>query len=77
MFGNGLELLQPDSIEFDLPYEGLDLVKAYRGEKFTEDELNKAYSGIVNDIRLSLIYYPVINEFNGRKSLQITIQDYQ
>ena len=44
MFGNGLELLQPDSIEFDLPYEGLDLVKAYRGEKFTEDELENLQS---------------------------------
>lgn len=46
-------------------------------EKYTEDELNKAYSGIINDIRLSLVYYPTINEYNGMKSLQITIQDYQ
>ena len=58
-------------------FGNIDEFENYIVEKFTEDELNKAYSGIVNDIRLSLIYYPVINEFNGRKSLQITIQDYQ
>lgn len=58
-------------------FGNIDEFENYIVEKFTEDELNKAFSGVVNDIRLSLIYYPVINEFNGRKSLQITIQDYQ
>ena len=46
-------------------------------DKYTVDELNKAYSGVLNDIRLSLVYYPTINEYNGFKSLQITINDYQ
>lgn len=51
--------------------------EGYIIDKYTEDELNKAYSGVINDIRLSLIYYPNINEYNGMKTLQITIQDYQ
>ena len=58
-------------------FGNIDEFESYIVEKFTVDELNKAYSGVVNDIRLSVIYYPCINEFNGRKSLQITIQDYQ
>ena len=46
-------------------------------EKYGEGELDKAYRGILNDIRLSLIYYPDINEYNGMKTLQITIKEYQ
>ena len=49
----------------------------YIVDNFGESELDKAYRGIMNDIRLSLIYYPDINEYNGMKSLQITIKEYQ
>lgn len=62
----------------DAMYFGdIEEFESYIIDKYTEDELNKAYSGVINDIRLSLVYYPAINEYNGMKSLQITIQDYQ
>lgn len=62
----------------DAMYFGdIEEFESYIVEKYTQDELNKAYSGVINDIRLSLVYYPTINEYNGIKSLQITINDYQ
>ena len=49
----------------------------YIQEKFGKEELEKAYRGMLNKIRLSIIYYPDINEYNGIKSLQINIREYQ
>ena len=32
--------------------------------------------GIENDITISIIYYPDINEYNGRRTVQIIINNY-
>ena len=50
---------------------------AYLNEKFGEEEVNKALKGLTNDISLSIIYYPQINDYMGRKSLNIVISHYR
>lgn len=45
-------------------------------EVYREDEVEAAMSGRENPLRISVAYYPQINEFRGRKSLQIIISDY-
>ena len=44
--------------------------------KFGEEQVRKAKMGIANDISLSIIYYPDINEYNGRRSVQIIVNNY-
>ena len=62
----------------DAMYFGdVESFEEYIVSKYGDRELDKAYKGMQNDIRLSLIYYPDINEYNGIKSLQITIKEYQ
>lgn len=55
----------------------IDGFEKYIIEKYSEEELKKAYRGMANEIRLSLVYYPEINEYNGFKNIQITIKEYQ
>ena len=50
---------------------------AYLNEKFGEEEVNKALKGLTNDISLSIIYYPQINDYMGRKSVNIVISHYR
>ena len=44
--------------------------------KFGEEQVRKAKMSIQNDIVLSIIYYPDINEYNGRRSVQIIVNNY-
>ena len=45
-------------------------------EKFGEEQIRKAKMSIENDIVLSIIYYPDINEYNGRRTVQIIVNNY-
>lgn len=47
--------------------EFLDHIKMW----FTEEECDKMLKGMPNDIRLDVAYYPDINNFRGRETLQI------
>lgn len=42
-------------------------------EKYGKDEVNKALSGKDNDVRINILYYPMINEFRDVKSIQVNI----
>ena len=44
--------------------------------KFGEEQIRKAKMGVANDIVLSIIYYPDINEYNGRRTVQIIVNNY-
>lgn len=44
--------------------------------KFGEEQIRKAKMNMANDIVLSIIYYPDINEYNGRRSVQIIVNNY-
>lgn len=43
--------------------------------KFGEIEFEKALSGRANDMKLSVLYYPQINEFRGNRNIQIVVKD--
>ncbi len=45
--------------------------------KYSEEELQKVYSGVSNEVLLDIVFYPDINEFNGVQTLQIMIQHYR
>lgn len=50
---------------------------SYMKEKFGEEEVEKAFLGRVNNITLSLVYFPKINNFRDVEELQFEIQYYQ
>ncbi len=45
-------------------------------EKFSKDDVNKVLSGQSNNIRISVTYYPEINEYRGRRNIRVVIQRY-
>lgn len=62
----------------DAVYFGdIEKFQDYMIGKFGEDEVEKAFNGLQNDISLDLIYYPNINEYMGKRNLQIVISDYR
>ena len=44
--------------------------------RYGENEVEKLQRGQSSSIALSITYYPGINEFQGRKTMQIIIMDY-
>lgn len=50
---------------------------SYVSEKFSPGDYNNLLAGRPNDINLSVIYYPSINEYGGNRTTQIIIQSYQ
>lgn len=50
---------------------------SYIRENFGEGALSSLYEACAGGVRLSVVYYPDINEYGGRSELQYVIQDYQ
>ncbi|MBU5314126.1 single-stranded-DNA-specific exonuclease RecJ [Tissierella carlieri] len=46
-------------------------------EIYGKGELDKIYKGIGNNIKLDILFYPSVNEYNGNTNLQVTIQNYR
>lgn len=46
-------------------------------EKYGKEELLKLYDGAYNDVKLDLVFYPSVNEYNGNTSIQIVVQNYR
>ncbi len=44
---------------------------------YGRNELEKIYRGIESNIKIDILYYPSINEYNGNTSLQVVIQSYR
>lgn len=45
-------------------------------EMYGKEESNKIFQNRNNNVRLSITYYPDVNEYNGRKTLQVVILNY-
>ena len=45
-------------------------------ERFGEEEMRKMQMGVENGVRISVIYYPQVNEYNGRVENQIVVNHY-
>lgn len=64
---------QKDAIYFG----NIDLITEYLVDKFGNNELDRLLQGRENKITLDCTYYPSINEYNGKKTIQFVIQNYK
>ena len=55
----------------------VDAFREYYSKKYGENEVNQAFFGRKNEIRMSVVYYPEINRYQGNESVQIVIKNYQ
>ena len=55
----------------------IEAFKAYYAEKYGSAEVEKAFRGQINKLRIMIVYYPEINEYNGVESIQVIIRNYQ
>lgn len=46
-------------------------------ESYGAEQKNRMYAGYANSVDLAFTYYPSINEYMGRKTLQIVVQNFQ
>lgn len=77
--GKAIRLEMTDESGFKM--QGIMFNKSKRfmkflSDKFGQDEIDKAMEGVTNEIKLMLLYYPNINEFNGRQYLQLIIESF-
>ncbi|MDO5541273.1 MAG: single-stranded-DNA-specific exonuclease RecJ [Eubacteriales bacterium] len=49
----------------------------YLEEKFGKNQTERCYQNRENDVTLSVTYYPRINEWNGKREIQIVVQHYK
>ena len=57
-------------------FGNIEAFRDYYAEKFGMTEVEKAFSGRVNQIRMRMVYYPEINVYNGVERIQIVIKNY-
>jgi len=62
-----------DALYFGDVEEFLNTLSNYYGK----DEVDKMFQNRDNKVRLSVTYYPAINEYNGYRSVQIVILNYR
>ena len=64
--------------EMDALYFGdVDRFFKYIGDTYGQDEVWRLKTGRGSNIKLTVTYYPNINEYNGYKSIQLMIQNYR
>ena len=51
--------------------------KVYYAEKFGQQALDAAFRGQENGIRMSVVYYPEINTYQGTQNVQVVIRNYK
>ena len=63
---------------FDMIYFGdLEAFNTFLCNKFGAEQAERLYEGGVDGMTVSVVYYPDMNEFRGRKSLQMVMKYYQ
>lgn len=63
---------------FDMIYFGdLEAFHMFLRNKFGAEQAGRLYEGGVDGMTVSVVYYPDMNEFRGRKSLQMVMKYYQ
>ena len=77
--GKAIKLDMTDESGFKM--QGIMFNKSKRfmkflSDKFGQDQIDRAMDGEANEIKLMLLYYPNINEFNGRQYLQLIIESF-
>lgn len=73
-----MQVLNQYGTYMDAMYFGnVEIFEEYISSKFGKQQLNNLYQKRENTVFLSLTYYPSINEYGGKKSIQIVIQNFQ
>ena len=62
-----------EALYFGIP----DNILSYLTDKYGKNEVQKLLWGKVNQIEMDLTYYPSINEYQGRSTLQIVIKNFR
>lgn len=72
-----LNLMTADGSRISAVYFGdVEGWKAHYSAKYGEREVEAAFRGQENAIRMSVIYYPEINDYQGLESVQLIIRNY-
>ena len=72
-----MSVMGPEGIIMDALYFGdTDVFFDFLEEEYGRDNVAVALRGMRNTIDIGVTYYPQINEFQGKRSLQIVIQNY-
>lgn len=73
-----LQVCDAQGITMDALYFGdIEQFIAYLQKKYGEDTVQHMMKGYKTGMKLAFTYYPTVNEYMGRRSLQIVIQNYQ
>ncbi len=66
-------------LRYDMMYFGdMDKWHEFLKEKYGNDNVTRLYDGTLrSEMTVNALYYPDINEYQGRESLQIILQDYK
>ena len=62
-----------EALYFGIP----DNILNYLTDKYGKEEVQKLLWGKANQIEMDLTYYPSINEYQGRRTLQIVIKNFR
>ena len=72
------QVLNQSGTAMDAMYFGdVNKMLDYLSEKFGPGEVQKMLQQRENNISMSVTYYPSVNEFRDKRSIQIVIQNYQ
>lgn len=72
-----LKVINEYNKEIEAMYFGeIDFFEDTICSEFGENAMQECYRGIINDVKLSLTYYPSVNEYNGFRNVQITVMNY-
>ncbi len=72
-----LSLMTADGNRISAVYFGdIEAWKSYYSDKYGAQEVEAAFLGKENAIRMSVIYYPEINDYQGVESVQLIIRNY-
>jgi len=73
-----MQVLNKQGFCMEAMYFGsVELFEQYIAEKFGAEQLEALYMSRENKVVLSLTYYPTINSYGGKNSLQIVVQNFQ
>lgn len=70
-----MELDTPGGSVTGLYFQDADELEAKLIDSFGREQLNLAYNRQKNNIRLTIMFYPQINEYNNRRSVQLVLSD--
>ena len=73
-----MQVRNDTGIRMEALYFGdIDRFDAYVEEQYGIENKKRMYAGVSNPVDLAFTYYPSVNEYMGRRTLQIIVQNFQ